>query len=42
LLLLEEGEVDQWLHGTVEEARALFELTPVEEFNAAPVEGPTF
>ena len=38
LVLLEQGEVDRWLRGTTEEARALIKLTPVEEFDAAPAD----
>lgn len=38
LVLLEQGDVDLWLRGTVEEARALIKLTPAEEFDAAPVD----
>jgi putative SOS response-associated peptidase YedK len=33
---IEFGDVDQWLAGTVEEARALLRLAPVEEFDAGP------
>jgi putative SOS response-associated peptidase YedK len=33
---IEFGDVDQWLAGTVEEARALLRLAPVEEFDARP------
>ena len=35
--LLEPSAFDQWLAGTVEEARALMQLTPVETFAAGPV-----
>jgi putative SOS response-associated peptidase YedK len=40
LVLLERGEVDRWLQGTVEEARALIKLTPHEVFDAAPAGPP--
>jgi putative SOS response-associated peptidase YedK len=35
-VLLEPSAFDQWLAGTVEEARALMQLTPVETFAAGP------
>ena len=38
LVLLEPQDFDQWLAGTVQEARALMKLTPVEAFNAGPLE----
>lgn len=34
---LEPGDYDQWLAGTVDEARALLKLAPVEAFEAGPV-----
>jgi putative SOS response-associated peptidase YedK len=34
---IEFGDVDLWLAGTVEEARALLRLAPVEAFDAGPV-----
>lgn len=37
LVLLEPGNFDQWLAGTIEEAQALMHLTPVEKFAAGPV-----
>lgn len=36
---IELGDVDIWLAGTVEEARKLLKLAPVEEFEAGPIEG---
>ncbi|MBH2008214.1 MAG: hypothetical protein I8H71_00805 [Xanthomonadaceae bacterium] len=33
---IEAGDVDQWLAGTVEDARALLRLSPVEIFDAGP------
>lgn len=35
---LESSDWDQWLAGTVEEARSLLRLAPVEVFRAGPVE----
>lgn len=37
LVLLEPPDFDQWLAGTVEEAKGLIKLTPVECFDAAPM-----
>ena len=37
VVAIEFEDVDQWLHGTVDEARALVRLTPVEVFDAAPM-----
>lgn len=37
LVLLEQKDFDQWLAGTVEDARALNKLTHVEAFAAAPM-----
>ena len=37
LVLLEPSAFDQWLAGTVEEARALMQLTPVVTFAAGPL-----
>jgi hypothetical protein len=34
---IEFGDVDLWLAGTVEEAKTLLRLAPVEEFDAGPV-----
>jgi len=34
---IERGDVDQWLAGTVEEAKALLRLAPVEAFDAGPM-----
>lgn len=34
---IEPGDYDQWLAGTVDEARALLKLSPVEAFGAGPV-----
>ena len=33
---IEIGDVDPWLHGSVEDAAQLLRLAPVEVFNAAP------
>jgi hypothetical protein len=33
---IEFGDVDLWLAGTVEEAKTLLRLAPVEEFDAGP------
>ena len=38
LVLLEPQHFDQWLAGTMQEARALMKLTPVEAFNAGPLQ----
>ena len=35
---IELQDVDQWLHGTSDEARELIRLTPVELFSAGPVD----
>ncbi len=40
LVLLEPQDFDQWLAGTVEEARSLIKLTPVETFDAGPAAPP--
>ena len=40
LVLLEPQDFGQWLAGTIEEARALIKLTPVELFEAGPAELP--
>lgn len=40
LVLLERADFDRWLHGTLDEAKSLFKLTPAELFDAAP-EAPT-
>ncbi|CAN5770630.1 hypothetical protein BH11PSE13_BH11PSE13_32360 [soil metagenome] len=40
LVLLEPGGFEQWLAGTMEEAKELMQLTPVEEFAAAPLAMP--
>lgn len=34
---IERGDVDAWLHGTVEQAQALIKLPAVEVFDAGPV-----
>ena len=34
---IELGDVDQWLHGTVDEATQLVRLAPVEVFDAGPM-----
>ncbi|APW37139.1 DUF159 family protein [Rhodoferax koreense] len=34
---IEAGDIDTWLAGTVDEARTLLRLTPVEVFQAGPV-----
>ena len=34
---IEFGDVDLWLGGTVEEAKTLLKLAPVEEFDAGPI-----
>lgn len=36
---IEPGDVDQWLYGTLEEARHLIKLAPLEVFDAVPIEG---
>lgn len=36
VVAIEAADWDQWLRGTVEEARALLRLTPVELFDAGP------
>ena len=36
---IERANVDQWLEGTVEQAQELFELAPVEAFQAGPLAG---
>ena len=36
LVLLESQDFDQWLSGTVDDAKALMNLTPVEVFDAGP------
>ena len=41
LVLLERDEVDLWLGGSKEEARALIKLTPVELFDAEDVPAPS-
>lgn len=33
-------EVDQWVRGTIEKARALIKLTNAEQFHAAPADPP--
>ena len=38
LVLLEQQDFDRWLAGTIEEARALVRLTPVEVFDAGPAD----
>jgi putative SOS response-associated peptidase YedK len=35
---IELQDVDQWLHGTPDEARQLIRLTPAELFDASPVD----
>jgi len=37
VVAIEEKDWERWLRGTVEEARALLQLTPVEEFDAGPL-----
>jgi hypothetical protein len=37
---IEAGDVDQWLAGTVEEAKQLLRLSPVEVFVAGPIVPP--
>ena len=37
LIAIERADVDQWLAGSVEEAKALLVLPPVEVFNAMPM-----
>ncbi|MGJ7512591.1 SOS response-associated peptidase family protein [Variovorax sp. GT1P44] len=34
---IERGDVDQWLCGTIDEAKQLLRLTPVEVFDAGPI-----
>lgn len=36
LVLLEPNSYEQWLDGTIEDAKALLKLTPVEVVAAAP------
>ena len=38
---IEVGNVDQWLAGTVEEAKQLLRLSPVEVFVAGPIVAPS-
>ena len=38
VVAIERENWDRWLKGTVEEARALLQLTPVEYFAAGPAE----
>ena len=37
---IEAGDVDQWLAGTVEEAKQLLRPSPVEVFGAGPIVPP--
>lgn len=37
LVLLEASDFDQWLAGTVQDAKALIKLAPVESFSAIPL-----
>lgn len=34
---IETGDVEQWPHGTADEANSLLRLAPVETFDAGPV-----
>ena len=36
VIAIEHADVDQWLAGTVEEAKALLQLSPIEVFDAGP------
>ena len=36
---IELADVDRWLHGTLEDAKDLLRLAPVEVFKAGPVNG---
>jgi putative SOS response-associated peptidase YedK len=36
---VQAADVDQWLHGTAQEAQALIKLAPAEEFDAGPMQG---
>jgi hypothetical protein len=36
IVAIEESMISTWLNGSIEEAKALIALTPVEKFNAAP------
>lgn len=36
VVALESDDFEQWLHGTIDEATTLIQLTPTESFNAAP------
>jgi len=38
VVAIEASDWDRWLRGTVDEARALLRLTPVDEFDAGPVQ----
>ncbi|MDM0072067.1 SOS response-associated peptidase family protein [Variovorax sp. J31P207] len=40
VIAIEKGDVDQWLAGTMDEARQLMRLTPVEVFDARPIAAP--
>ncbi|WP_353506438.1 SOS response-associated peptidase family protein [Variovorax sp. J31P207] len=40
VIAIERGDVDQWLAGTMDEARQLMRLTPVEVFDAGPIMAP--
>ena len=37
VIAIERSDVDQWLRGTTDDAKALMRLAPVEAFDAAPV-----
>ncbi len=39
VIAIKQGDVDQWLAGTVQEAQELLRLPPVEVFNAGPSSG---
>ena len=36
MIPIERGDLDLWLAGTVEQAKALLKLTPPEDFDAGP------
>lgn len=40
VIAIELADVDQWLHGTLDEAKALMRLTPVEAFDAGQAPAP--
>ena len=37
VISIESGDIEQWLHGSLGEAKSLLRLAPVERFDAGPV-----